>query len=777
MTMPTGTAAVVHREYLNVIHADEGKRYKLNVRGDVGRLTVGKVKQCIAAASSCPIPLSEMVLYLNGVQLTSDSEVCARLGIENGTSLTVEPREAVEAATAAAAVEAKRRSLSAAAPEMRMPACPPSDLPMQQQQQTRTREDLRPGTVGMSEPRKLLEVQTLAQQRQTLSTTCAVQNAVLQSAIDKMDAAAAAAAAQRQHFERQQRATAAALQRLRQDDEAAEVERRRLAELQQVEVARTQQRTAALASRREQLRAEEAAVRAVSQLRLENEKKKAMVAQQRALYAAEQQRAAEELRRFEADAKARELELRAREVDLEHQRLGRIREARELERDQQLALQQRLEYYDRIGIAPPADLQKRAAAIGATSSSKNVAVVEERRSPSFPAARVEAPGQRSPIRWTQPPPPPSTAVAGGGGRGGRGPASLSRRTPSIDSVPPATYEMQDGYFYDAYENAVENVRRLGEDLGLVEPLQLDDRHTCVVSVDGEYTLLLTYDAATERLYLFSTLLAALPPVVQTAAGRLRLYEYLLSRSLLGRETCGGSIGASLQRQFILLSSSLYMPTSQPWSLRVLAPQFLHCMQYWRRQLREFLAALEEEDNGEWKDGAAEKTEAAQADDGNDSAAAVAAAAAVHRSPNPSKEAMQDHQTSPSPSRIQHHDGEVMENPSMQQQQRYYRPSTAAPSPLLPVLGLEVTGTVLVNGIPTRYDNGVLVVSAAGPAASAGIQPNDFIDSLNGVAIRSVADFKQVVMEQLIPGTSAPLRLHRGGVAMVVDLQVEGSRPL
>jgi S1-C subfamily serine protease len=103
------------------------------------------------------------------------------------------------------------------------------------------------------------------------------------------------------------------------------------------------------------------------------------------------------------------------------------------------------------------------------------------------------------------------------------------------------------------------------------------------------------------------------------------------------------------------------------------------------------------------------------------------------------------------------------------------PQNVTGSPkVVPVLGLEVTGTVLVNGMPTHYDNGVLVVNAAGPSVLAGIQPNDFVEELNGVAIRSVQDFRRVIAEQLTPGMLVPVRVNRGGVAMIVTVRVEAA---
>ncbi|KAK7202083.1 Tir chaperone protein (CesT) family/PDZ domain containing protein [Novymonas esmeraldas] len=754
------TTSAAPREHLNIIHPDEGKRYKLNIRTPVGRLTIGKVKQCLAAASSCPIPLQDMVLHLNGVPLGSDQDVCASLGIGSGATLSVEARHA--------------------SPHERGSA---ASLPM-------------------SDQRRLLELQTLQRQSEMLHTDVAVRDDVLRHTLHNADDAIDLANLRRRQLERQRQSADEELRRVQEKEAEAMRERQQLAALQAQEAVRATERAAQLATRREQIRAEQEAARSVAMLKLENEKKKALLAQQQAFMEAERERAQLEQASFEATTKARALELRAREIDAEHRRLANIRDARALDADRRLAVTQRLRYYADLGVDAPRALQREAAALLA-----NAHVPEDEDEARLSLSHSGGGGgDRSVLdtngddglvrsRGASAAPPPSHAVVAP-----RAPSAAAAAAPPTASA----VTVPDGAFYDARENAEANLRRLGDELGLHDRLLFDSSDTCVISVDGEFTLLVTYDAATERLYLYSTLLAALPAVVEsTPSGRLRLCEFLLEASLLGREMCGGGVGASMRHDFILMTASLYMPTSQPWSLRTLTPQFLHCLRHWRAKLAEFFSGLEAEQQQQQQRGGGggaappgssladapphyftpassslspsltrsaphpSAASAAAGGGGLSSAAAAharltAAAAAAVRHVSPSSRSS------------------AAASLSATQAAEVSRPAQPRSSPgdgaaaVRPVLGLEVTGTVMVNGIPTHYDSGVLVVNAAGPAALAGVQPNDVIEELNGVRLRSVADFRRIIEEQLTPGTLVPVRLIRGGVAMVVTVHVEAA---
>ncbi|GET85678.1 hypothetical protein, conserved [Leishmania tarentolae] len=767
-------AASQPREHLNIIYSDEGKRYKLSLRTPIARLTIGKVKQCLAAASSCPIPLRDMVLHLNGVPLSNDKDLCSTLGIDNGATLSVEPRHPSHQYNDDDG-DGGRDAWQGHSPQMQgvngtqSPVCAAAAGP--------TTSCSPSSPFPMSRQRRLLELQTLQQQDEMLHKDSVVRDDVLQHTMHHVEEEMDRASVRRRQLQRQRESAEEELRRINEKEAETARERERLVTLQAQEAARSTERAAQLAERREQLRAEQEAARAVAMLKLENEKKKTLLAQQQAFFDAERERAQLEQENFEATTKAQELALRAREIDIEHLRLARIREARALDADRRLAVKQRLHYYAQLGVEAPRALQRQAAALLLTEEGES----------DDDAGGEEAVGDRR-NHWPGAPPNRPKSSRGVTGLKSATAKAVARNIDTVrndlvrsrgPSSSPLSHADQsatvvttvpDGGFYDARENAEENLRRLGDDLGLREKLQFDDSNTCIISIDGEYTLLVMYDAATERLYLYSTLLAALPPVVQaTAEGRLKLYEFLLEASLLGREMCGGGVGASLRNDFVLMSASLYMPTSQPWSLRTLAPQFLHCLRHWRKKLTEFLQALEAQDGlsqggGTGAGSSTPSVVTAQSSQlpAHTSAAYSLSPFMAHSAPRAGSAATSI--ASPLPKCFA---------ASLSPLQA----SNGSAKRIIPVLGLEVTGTVLVNGVPTHYQDGVLVVNAAGPSVLAGVQPNDLIEELNGMRIHNVGDFRRVIEEQLAPGMLVPMRINRGGVAMVVTVCVEAGQSL
>ena len=137
--------------------------------------------------------------------------------------------------------------------------------------------------------------------------------------------------------------------------------------------------------------------------------------------------------------------------------------------------------------------------------------------------------------------------------------------------------------------ARQNLAEFGRDIGVGEQLDFDENLTCVVGLEQRYTILLTYDNTTERLYVYSTLLSYLP---QDHAARLRLYEALLEGALLGREMCGGGVGLSMKNELLLMSTSIDLKHSDCSALRHVAPTFVDCLVKWRQLVKETLLESE-----------------------------------------------------------------------------------------------------------------------------------------------------------------------------------------
>lgn len=125
-------------------------------------------------------------------------------------------------------------------------------------------------------------------------------------------------------------------------------------------------------------------------------------------------------------------------------------------------------------------------------------------------------------------------------------------------------------------SAKANLHELGKELGM--HLVLDQNLSCVVGNDESHTIIISFDAPTERLYVYSTLLSFIPQDPQV---RLRLFEVLLDGALLGRDVAGGGIGASMQSGVVMISTSLLLRHCGPGALREVVPAFVEALVRWR----------------------------------------------------------------------------------------------------------------------------------------------------------------------------------------------------
>ncbi|KAG5471298.1 hypothetical protein LSCM1_01373 [Leishmania martiniquensis] len=136
---------------------------------------------------------------------------------------------------------------------------------------------------------------------------------------------------------------------------------------------------------------------------------------------------------------------------------------------------------------------------------------------------------------------------------------------------------------DGLQVARESLRMLAQRLRV--SLQFDKNLTCVVGTDADFSILLTYDPATERLYIYSSLLTELP---DDPPLRMKLYEVLLEGSLLGREVCGGGVGLSMQNNVVVLTTSLPVRHCSPEALCDVMPLFVETLVRWRNLIDELM---------------------------------------------------------------------------------------------------------------------------------------------------------------------------------------------
>ncbi|MBS0656301.1 MAG: CesT family type III secretion system chaperone [Verrucomicrobia bacterium] len=139
------------------------------------------------------------------------------------------------------------------------------------------------------------------------------------------------------------------------------------------------------------------------------------------------------------------------------------------------------------------------------------------------------------------------------------------------------------------DNAKENLKEFGKELGL-EDLAFDENNTCILGIDDQYSLHITYEPNSRRLYIYSPLLDGLPKDDKV---RLRLYEKLLEGSLLGGQMAGGGVGVAVAEELILIHATIDMEHAIPSALRSYAPVFVENVEKWRKNCQEISEGRDE----------------------------------------------------------------------------------------------------------------------------------------------------------------------------------------
>jgi len=132
------------------------------------------------------------------------------------------------------------------------------------------------------------------------------------------------------------------------------------------------------------------------------------------------------------------------------------------------------------------------------------------------------------------------------------------------------------------ENAKRNLEEFGKELNL-EGLEFDENNTCILGIDDEFSLHITYEPNSKRLYLYSPLLDGLPRDDQT---KLMLYEALLEGSMLGGQMAGGGVGVAVKEELILIHCTIDMEHAVSSALRAFAPLFVETVEKWRKICKE-----------------------------------------------------------------------------------------------------------------------------------------------------------------------------------------------
>ena len=127
------------------------------------------------------------------------------------------------------------------------------------------------------------------------------------------------------------------------------------------------------------------------------------------------------------------------------------------------------------------------------------------------------------------------------------------------------------------ENAKENLKEFGKELNL--ELAFDENNTCILGIDDDYSLHVTYEPNSQRLYLYSPLLDGLPKDDKI---KLKLYERMLEGSMLGGQMAGGGVGVAIKEELILMHCVIDMGLGvDALALRRFAPLFVETVEKWR----------------------------------------------------------------------------------------------------------------------------------------------------------------------------------------------------
>ncbi len=138
----------------------------------------------------------------------------------------------------------------------------------------------------------------------------------------------------------------------------------------------------------------------------------------------------------------------------------------------------------------------------------------------------------------------------------------------------------------SYENAKANLKEFGKDLNL-DALDFDENSTCILGIDNAFSLHITYEPNSDRLYLYAPILDGLPKDDKI---RLKLYERLLEGSMLGGQMAGGGVGVAVKEELILMHCVIDMGLGvDAAALRRFAPLFVETVEKWRAIVAKIMA--------------------------------------------------------------------------------------------------------------------------------------------------------------------------------------------
>ncbi|WP_108624134.1 CesT family type III secretion system chaperone, partial [Candidatus Similichlamydia epinepheli] len=117
----------------------------------------------------------------------------------------------------------------------------------------------------------------------------------------------------------------------------------------------------------------------------------------------------------------------------------------------------------------------------------------------------------------------------------------------------------------------------------------DENNTCILAIDNDFSMHMTYETTSKKLYIYSPLLDSFPEDKDIL---MKLYETLLRGSILGGQMAGGGVGIAPEEQLILIHSTLEMSAAFPDALKEFAPLYVEIVDAWRKVCSSICAGQE-----------------------------------------------------------------------------------------------------------------------------------------------------------------------------------------
>eukprot|EP01089_Gocevia_fonbrunei_P019428 TRINITY_DN687_c0_g2_i1.p1 TRINITY_DN687_c0_g2~~TRINITY_DN687_c0_g2_i1.p1 ORF type:complete len:742 (-),score=175.96 TRINITY_DN687_c0_g2_i1:65-2290(-) len=136
---------------------------------------------------------------------------------------------------------------------------------------------------------------------------------------------------------------------------------------------------------------------------------------------------------------------------------------------------------------------------------------------------------------------------------------------------------------NSMECTIQNMVMFGKALG--REVTLDKNHSCILAIDNEFPMHLTFLPRKNQLFIYAPILTQFPKdhlVLQ------QMYFSLLNESFLGNGFAGGGIGVILEKELVVFHCELDMCYAPPHTLKQTSVLFVEVVKSWRQKMQDML---------------------------------------------------------------------------------------------------------------------------------------------------------------------------------------------